>query len=282
MSKKPITIIASESTYQNLSTFTHITDLNNAVRSYKEQFADQLNKTQVAVLDLLHRYSAKYKGVSFLTKNKIGELIGKSRVTIIRACKALEYFGIIKQYEMKRSSDMQQTSNAIQIQPLELVGISEEQNTESIVTNGDKRKVETQAIEKVIHQQDQTFLKQNQNNQNNDTHVPTLNDLDHTFVSKDIPQPFINAVKPFYSTAVEIKALYNKVRLAYRRANLDVTLDELTIDVVKTFKACIYELKQNKVRKDFKGYWFRACERTFDEVYYAELRELLASEKVSV
>jgi hypothetical protein len=113
---KRIEIIANEIAFSNLATFETIEELNETVRTYKRQLA--LGKTELAVLDILHRYSAKYKGVSFLCKNKIGELIGKSRRTIIRVCQRLESLGVIRQLPMKRASDMQQTSNAIVIQPV--------------------------------------------------------------------------------------------------------------------------------------------------------------------
>jgi hypothetical protein len=119
---KKINIIASAEAFENLSTFESIEQLNEAVRHYKRE----LNKTELAVLDLLHRYSAKYKGVSFLCKNKIAELIGKSRRTVIRVCQRLEALGIIRQEPMKRSSDMQQTSNAIVIQPVKDESVTQE------------------------------------------------------------------------------------------------------------------------------------------------------------
>lgn len=133
MSKKVIEIIASEESYRNLSTFSDIKQLNEAVRQYKVKYADKLTNTAVRVLDVLHRYSAKYTGVSFMAKNTIAELIGVSRRTVIRVCQLLESLGIIKQYEMKRSSDMKQTSNAIVIQAVvpnlerPLIGNSEKQ-----------------------------------------------------------------------------------------------------------------------------------------------------------
>lgn len=110
-----INIIAGEDTYTNLASFESIEQLNGTVRKYKEDYA--LSKTELAVLNLLHRYSAKYKGVSFLRKGKIGELIGKSRRTVIRVCQRLEALGIIRQYEVARPTDKRQTSNAIVIQP---------------------------------------------------------------------------------------------------------------------------------------------------------------------
>ena len=71
----------------------------------------------------LHTHSAKFFGVSFKTKKKIAEALHISRRTIIRVCLYLESLGIVKQLEMKRKSDMKQTSNAIVIQPI----IAEEQ-----------------------------------------------------------------------------------------------------------------------------------------------------------
>ncbi|MEC2928200.1 helix-turn-helix domain-containing protein [Bacillus tropicus] len=116
--KKGITIIAGNETYENLSTFKTIKELNDTVRTYKEKFADQLNKNQLAVLNHLHNHSAKFFGVSFKTKKKIAEALEISRRTVIRVCLRLESLGIIKQLEMKRKIDMRQTCNAIVIQPI--------------------------------------------------------------------------------------------------------------------------------------------------------------------
>nr|MBR9646336.1 helix-turn-helix domain-containing protein [Streptococcus sp. 11-4097] len=101
--KKGITIIAGNETYENLATFKTVDELNNTVRAYKEKFADQLNKTQLAVLNKLHNYSSKFFGVSFRTKKHIAEDLNISRRTVIRVCLHLESLGIIKQLEMKRN-----------------------------------------------------------------------------------------------------------------------------------------------------------------------------------
>jgi Fe2+ or Zn2+ uptake regulation protein len=106
-------LLACEETYRNLSSFESVDQLNESIRKH----AAELTGTMAAVLDVLSRHSCKYPGVSFLTKTNIGKLVGKSRRTIIRVCQRLEEQGIIRQYEMKRSSDMQQTSNAIVILP---------------------------------------------------------------------------------------------------------------------------------------------------------------------
>jgi DNA-binding Lrp family transcriptional regulator len=117
MSKKAITIIAGEESYNNLTTFDSLEELNKTVRLYKEQFHTKLTKSTLLVLDQLHRYSCVYLGVSFRTKNNIAKSLNISRMTVIRACKVLEGMGIIKQLKTKRKSDMRQSSNAIQILP---------------------------------------------------------------------------------------------------------------------------------------------------------------------
>ncbi|MGR5978100.1 helix-turn-helix domain-containing protein [Bacillus cereus] len=116
MKKKRIDVIASTETYENLASFQTLKDLNDTVRTYKKLY--KLNKNQVAVLNILHNYSSKFLGVSFRTKKHIAEDLNISRRTVIRACQHLKSLGIIKQLEMKRKSDMRQTSNIIIIQPI--------------------------------------------------------------------------------------------------------------------------------------------------------------------
>ncbi|MHB0803603.1 cytosolic protein [Bacillus thuringiensis] len=118
--KQVISIIASEETYENLASFQTLKELNDTMRAYKKQY--KLNKNQMAVLDHLHHYSAKYLGVSFKTKNNIADALHISRRTVIRVCQYLESLGIIKQLEMKRKSDRRQTSNVIVIQPIHTDG----------------------------------------------------------------------------------------------------------------------------------------------------------------
>ncbi|MEH7149744.1 cytosolic protein, partial [Bacillus thuringiensis] len=91
--KQAITILASIETYENLVSFQTIEELNDTVRAYKEQFADQLNKNQLAVLNHLQKYSSKYFGISFRTKKHIAEDLDISRRTVIRVCQHLESLG---------------------------------------------------------------------------------------------------------------------------------------------------------------------------------------------
>jgi hypothetical protein len=115
--KKTIEFLACPETYKKLQLFSTCEELDASIYKHLKDENNRLTKTMIEVLKLIGRYSVKYIGVSFLSKNKIGELTGKSRRTIIRVCHQLEEFGIIRQYALKRKSDNQQTSNAIVILP---------------------------------------------------------------------------------------------------------------------------------------------------------------------
>lgn len=229
MAKKAIEIIASKDTYENLSSFENIDQLNAAVRAHKEMFHSELNKTQIAVLDLLHRYSAKYKGVSFLTKNKIASLLGKSRRTIIYVCNHLEELSIIRQYAMKRSSDMQQTSNAIVIQPSRLT----KQKENCIQETGE-----------IAHQENNISLKQNHN----------INTIRKENVSKKeiypsfIPKRFIQKVQSYFPKLEDVYQLWGKIRLGYLHANVNRPLEDLTDIAVNIVSDSIAALKLNRIK----------------------------------
>ncbi|MGG0586846.1 hypothetical protein ABE049_21375 [Priestia megaterium] len=214
MTKKKIEIIASRDSYENLATFHSIDKLNETVRTYKETYKDQLNKTDIAVLDILHRHSAKYTGVSFLTKNSIAKMVDRTRRTIINICNKLESLGILKQYATKRKSDMQQTSNAIAILPI--------QDSEQEVKNEESNQNFTQETQKISHQKNNIFLKQKHN----------INHLNMTKASKRTP--YIKLVPKHlqhYQAFLgdKIKILYGRVWLAMKK--LDVHIDK---DIMRT------------------------------------------------
>jgi hypothetical protein len=257
MGKSAITIIASEETFVNLSSFDSIEVLNQTVRQYKELYKDKLSKSTVSVLNHLHRFSALYKGCSFMCKNNIANALKMSRKTVIRACKALEDLGIIKQYEMKRKSDMRQTSNAIVIQPL----VPQE---------------ETKTNYNLSHQEDNySSLKQktiNKRKQADSPNEPT--ELDHTFVNDQYaPSEFISLAKCFYSSFDMINSLWSKVKLAAFKNNMETDSDVMLNVGIIALKTTIGQLKRKKV-KDVFAYFYRVLEAKFELCYFEQLNQL--------
>jgi DNA-binding Lrp family transcriptional regulator len=247
MGKNAITIIACEETYKNLATFKNIEELNKTVRHYKEMFIDKLSKSTLAVLDQLQRYSAKYLGCSFRSKGNIAETLNISRRTVIRACQLLEQLGIIKQHEMKRSKDMQQTSNCIVILP--------------IVTQ-DKPEIEEECHTKT----NPISLKQNIINKRNDS-------LNSDFVSNKVPKEFTNFAKCFYGNAQTIEEFWRVVTAQTRYLDYYSESDTLNL-ALEGFKQLIRNIKLGKRKiKNVFGYYWAIVNEMLDQEYFELLNE---------
>jgi DNA-binding Lrp family transcriptional regulator len=237
MAKQCISIVASEETYMNLKPFEDIKQLNKAVRTYKEQYQGELSKTAVSVLDILHRYAAKFTGVSFLTKNNIASMLGKSRRTIIRVCQQLEQLGIIRQYEMKRKSDMKQTSNAIVIQPIQKENVTQVESEKPVESSTQKTDMS--------HQKDFSFKTSSLNN----NHLNTKRSPYIKFVPKSLQH-----YQAFFGK--KVKDLYGRVWLAAKKLGVTVNQDVMqhigfiALDQLKTYTKqgkCLTEEEQYKL-----------------------------------
>ncbi len=219
MPKKAITIIASEDSYENLASFSSIDELNKTVRHYKEKFKDQITKNAIRVLTELHNYSAKYFGCSFRSKQNLADSLNISRRTVIRACQLLESLGIIKQYETKRKSDMQQSSNAIVIQPIE-----------EVVTQDSQEK------DDICHTKSTTVLKQ----KNNTNHLNVKRSPYVKFVPESLQH-----YQAFFGK--QIKELYSRVWLASKKLNISPNqsvMQSIGLTVMEQLKQYIKAGKQ--------------------------------------
>lgn len=268
--KKRIDVIANEEAYNNLSSFTDIKELNKAVRTYKEKFANQLNKNQLAVLDHLHNYSAKFLGVSFRTKKHIAESLKISRRTVIRACLHLESLGIIKQIEMKRKSDMKQTSNAIVIQQI----IVEEQ----VVTQAPSKNEENCHTNKT----NTSFLKQNIKN-NKRKAVARFSHVDNSpnnslkqanFVAHWVPGVFSNLVGSFYEKAETIQEFWKVIKQCNRVVDYSTNKRAFTraqeIEIgTKAFKEFAMKVKSGvKMHKGQFAYFNGIVNKIMNDLYF--------------
>ncbi|MGR5965513.1 helix-turn-helix domain-containing protein [Bacillus cereus] len=276
--KQAITILASIETYENLASFQTLTELNATVRTYKKQFANQLNKNQLAVLNKLHNYSSKFLGVSFRTKKNIAEDLDISRRTVIRACQHLELLGIIKQLEMKRKSDMRQTSNIIIIQPI----ITEEQ----LVTEDPSKTVEICHTKKTTTKTLKQRIK-DINKRKEEVSQSFQHDLD--FIDYRVPQSMRMELQTAFSSNVineSFKNAKNIARKAAKKFNLLADTDVFhnilaNASSVLYFKTHKYE-HSGKSMKNPIGYFTRTFKRMVYN-YIDSFREIhnLANRKPS-
>jgi DNA-binding Lrp family transcriptional regulator len=250
---KRIEIIANETAFSNLATFENIDQLNETVREYKCKYKETLSNTELNVLDILHRYSAKYKGVSFLRKNNIAELIGKSRRTIIRVCHRLEALGIIRQLPMKRASDMQQTSNAIVIQPVDVLSNWEKKPIDVVAKCEEMTANVTQEpAENVTPVKQQPFLKQEPYIHN--TYLASPYGRFKSFVGNFVNDPKLTS---------KLYGIYLAQTHYIRDIYEDSDLLNIGIQAIKT----AFQATKRKRLRNIAGYYHGTLDRMLDGLY---------------
>ncbi|MBD8133939.1 helix-turn-helix domain-containing protein [Bacillus sp. CFBP 13597] len=213
--KKRIDIIANEESYNNLSSFTAIEELNKTVRVYRDVIRVDVKRSDIqsqfiALLELLKRHSCKQIGVSYMCKNTIAANLEASYKTIQRLMKKLEDFGMIRQVPMKRKKDMMQTANPIIIQP-----VKDEISDKTPV----KKSKKFPAIKTTT-----SFLKQNIKN-NKRKAVAQFSHVDNSlesplkqanFVAHWVPDAFSNLVGSIYEKAETIQEFWKVIKQCNR------------------------------------------------------------------
>ncbi|UYX52903.1 helix-turn-helix domain-containing protein [Bacillus thuringiensis] len=258
--KQAITILASIETYENLASFQTLKELNDTVRAYKEQFVDQLNKNQLAVLNHLHSHSSKYFGVSFKSKKKIAEALHISRRTVIRACLHLESLGIIKQLEMKRKSDMRQTSNIIVIQPIITKEEFVTEDATKNVVNCHTKKTTTKTLKQKI----KDIYKRKEDVSQSFQH-------DSDFIDYRIPQSMRMELKTSFSSKVINESFQNAINIAKKAAKKCSLLSDKDVfhNLLANASSVLYSKTHKyehngKLMKNPIGYFTR----TFKKIVY--------------
>ncbi|WP_206631358.1 hypothetical protein, partial [Mesorhizobium sp. M7A.F.Ca.MR.362.00.0.0] len=133
--------------------------------------------------------------------------------TVIRICGRLESLGIIRQYAMKRASDMQQTSNAIVIIPPVHSKSGRQEN------------------EKVADQKNNISLKQKHN-------INHLN-VKHSGYIKFVPKA-LQQFKAFFG--LNIKDMYGRVWLAAKKLGVNAdqaSMQRVGFNVMESIKSFI-------------------------------------------
>lgn len=238
----------NEETLKELQTFNSVKEMDEAIKRYKQMF--ELSKTDRDILDAISRYACKYKGVCYLSKQKIAEEAGfKSRRTAIRACNRLEALGIIKQYETRRiKGDKRRSTNVIVINN---VFVTENQQVTS--TSHDK----------------ETPSKANKNNTLLDTakgepSKPSEDQVIKRGLRNAIPKPIYDALSPFFNG----QGLYNVYGILLRaKAKIDrsIRLEEYGSRYIDAFYNVIRLYKAGRVTS-LNGLLYVTWERLTAEI----------------
>ncbi|KMY52547.1 hypothetical protein AC623_20645 [Bacillus sp. FJAT-27231] len=87
--------------------------------------------------------------------------------------------------------------------------------------------------------------------------------LDYTYTPQNVPESFINTVKPFWEDATSIYTLWGKVKMSYSQFSLTYPVEDYTNLAIDAFKQSLFAEKNNKIKKDFYGYFYGTLKKIF-------------------
>ncbi len=268
MAKQRIDVVASEEAFKNLASFNDIEDMNKAVRTYKDMIAATIKRVDARMnltklLEVLKRHSCKYVGVSFLCKNSLAAKMEVSYKTIQRLTKRLEDLNIIKQIPMKRKSDMNQTSNAVVILPVEnnMSEKSPQEKSEKCPTVNTKPVSLKQNIKDI-----------NKRNTYQDITVSKDNITEADFVAHWVPKRFSSFLSSFYRKSETIQEFWKVVRQCNKpdgTGKYAFTKEQETVIGVQAAKELVMKIKKGvKMKKGTFAYFNGIVANIMDKLYF--------------
>ncbi|UGO49166.1 DNA binding protein [Bacillus phage vB_BanH_Emiliahah] len=268
MAKQKIDVVATEEAFKNLATFSDIEDMNKAVRTYKDVIASSIKRVDVRMsltklLEVLKRHSCKYVGVSFLCKNSLAAKLEVSYKTIQRLTKRLEDLNIIKQIPMKRKSDMNQTSNAVLILPLEN-NLSDKQPKEK------SEKCPTVNTKPVSLKQNIKDINKRNTYQDNTVSQDNITEAD--FVAHWVPKRFSSFLISFYRKSSTIQEFWKVVRQCNKpdgTGKYAFTKEQETVIGIQAAKELVMKLKKGvKMKKSTYAYYHGIVTKIMNKLYF--------------
>lgn len=272
-----ISIVLDRVDKRKYATFKNESDMresvNKHVKTIQESGLSALwQKKLIRLLDHLRDISRKYFGLSFRTQRGLAKDLGlKKPDTVGQWIRKLAELGIVKVLPTKRHYKMQQTSNFVQILPVETKVEVETKEAE----NKKRRQEDIQKPHTDKDAETQNGEHEDKNSFKTKTNInTTYSRLDESFTPKNVPKTFIETVKPFFGEAAEIYRLWGKAKLAFTKFKLSHVLEDYADLVQDAFKQSVFAYKHRKIRKDFLGYFYGTLMRMFT---YEKRKETFAS-----
>ncbi|WML24580.1 hypothetical protein [Neobacillus sp. OS1-33] len=244
--------------FKHFSQFSSLQELNTHIEMWLAVHKQDFSKGALVGLMRLVRFSAKIPGVC---NAKIGTILkaihheyndhGISRSTFKRMILKAKELGILSVYETERKNGSQ-SSNLYSFN--------------RFPSN------EPPKVEIMNHPKETNNLLKTEN-QKIKERKEEPSELDHTYVSDRVPQPFVKLVKCFFPEAKTIEEYWKMVKIsAYQ--HLWENDPELILDVaIQSFKQLIRKLKFNRSIKNPFAYFYGILNHKFFILYHEALKE---------
>jgi hypothetical protein len=261
--------------FEEFSQFASLIEFNHHMERWMLEHKDDFSKGELVGLKRLVRFAAKIPGVS---NAKIGTILktihneyhnnGISRSTFKRMVLKAKELGIITVHETERKNGSQ-TSNLYEFnrfpanEPPKQEIMDHPKETNNLLKTEKEQKI-NKRIEKtatVIHNLEKIESKE----------TPLLDELNHTYVSNRIPQPFVQLVKYFFSDAKTIEEFWHMTQIAAYRNNSEKDTQQMLEIAIESFKQLIRKMKFTNAVKKPIAYFFGILEKVFNRRYYDAL-----------
>ncbi|PGY12684.1 hypothetical protein [Bacillus sp. AFS031507] len=245
--------------FEQFSQFTSLKELNTHIEMWLAKHKQDFSKGALVGLKRLVRFSAKIPGVC---NAKIGTILkaihaeysdhGISRSTFKRMIQKAKDLGMISVYETERKNGSQ-SSNLYSFNRFPTNELPKE--------------------EILNHPKETNNLLKTEKDQKIKERKEEPSELDHTYVSDRVPQPFVQLVKCFFPEAKAIEEHWKIVKITAYQHHWEND-PELILDVaIQSFKQLIRKMKFNSNIKNPFGYFYGILDHKFLILYHEALEE---------
>jgi len=241
--------------------FENSQELNVHMKQHINRYRYDLNKTQVAVLNFIARYSVKYAGASHLKTETIEQGTGKSKRTIQRVLSVLKSLRILEVIPTTRSKSGGKGANIYRILPFDTSEMSPREES------AEPTESETEAANTPKETGESINLNNN-----------SLNKRSNSAVTNAHNKPLYRQFKDFVALFMpDDKRLLYRLYGAYKAQvkPLEGVYDSevLTDLALGSLKALFSAMKSKKLRNPV-GYFSGTVKRKLDDMYEGLIAEL--------
>ena len=246
--------------FEEYSQFSSLKEFNTHFEKWLSIHKGDFSKGELVGLKRLVRFAAKVPGVC---NAKIGTILkainedyhdnGISRSTFKRMIQKARDLGLLTVHETERKNGSQSSNLYI---------------FNRFPSN------EPPKEEKMNHHNETINLLKTNNQKIIKRQEEKPQELDHTFVSDRVPQPFIHLAKYFFPEAKAIEEYWHMVLVAAYRNNYEKEKDCVLDIAIQSFRQLIRKMKTAKGVKQPIAYFYGILDNKFEELFVQELFEL--------
>jgi hypothetical protein len=248
--------------FEMYSQFESLQEFNHHIEQWLLETKHTFSKGELVGFKRLVRFSAKIPGVS---NAKIGTLLkaiheeyhnhGISRSTFKRMIQKAIKLGIFTVHETERKNGSQSSN---------LYVFNRFPSNEPPKQQPSNHPNETSSLSKTINKENKERKEERPNSKN----------LDHTFTSERVPQPFTQLVQYFFPEAKTIEEYWRMTQICAYQNNREKESETILDTATHAFKQMMGKLKTTTSIKKPIAYYYGILKKKFADLYCKDIDEM--------